>query len=166
MTKSKKSIPTRNRTLGVDPGFDRLGVSIVEDHEVLFSTCIETDRKTTHAERLFKIGQEIKTVIDKWQPQSLAIEKLFFNQNTTNALKVSEARGVVLYEATRSNLDIHEYSPQEIKIAVTGYGKADKRSVEGMVRKLVRLPSKKMLDDELDAVALCITHLASRKVIW
>ena len=154
------------RVLGIDPGFDRLGMAILEDQTLLFSACIETDRQASHAKRLAEIGQGVRDVINKWQPEELAIEKLFFNQNTTNALKVAEARGVILYEAALAEMPIFEYSPQAIKLAVTGYGKADKRSVEGMVRKLIRLSSKKMLDDEFDAVALCITHLASRKGIW
>ena len=154
------------RVLGIDPGFDRLGMAILEDQTLLFSACIETDRQASHAKRLAEIGRGMRDVINKWQPEELAIEKLFFNQNTTNALKVAEARGVILYEAALAEMPIFEYSPQAIKLAVTGYGKADKRSVEGMVRKLIRLSSKKMLDDEFDAVALCITHLASRKGIW
>lgn len=155
----------RNRVIGIDPGYDRLGVAVVEGGNLIFSTCIRTDRQSSHAERLKQIADEILEVIAKWQPEALAIEKLFFNQNTTNALKVAEARGVVLQEAAQAGMPVFEYSPQEIKIAVTGYGQADKRSVEVMVRKLIRLPSRKMLDDELDAIAVGITHLASRKPI-
>ena len=154
--------------LGIDPGFDRIGVAILEKDEVLFSTCIETDRKLPHSERLLDIGEGVRDVIKKWHPASLAIENLFFNQNTTNALKVSEARGVIMYEAARAGLDVYEYSPQAIKIAVTGYGKADKKQVENMLKRLVEIPKDKArkLDDELDAIALCITHLASRRAIW
>jgi crossover junction endodeoxyribonuclease RuvC len=156
-----------NRVLAIDPGFDRIGAAVLEKDVVLFSQCIETDRKLPHSERLLEIGEAVRKIIKKWVPQSLAIEELFFNQNITNALKVSEARGVILYEGARAGLEIYEYSPQAIKIAVTGYGKADKKQVENMVGKLVKLPktARKKLDDELDAIALGITHLAIQKGI-
>lgn len=161
---------TRNRVLAIDPGFDRVGIAVLEKDAVLYSNCLETNRKSSHQKRLLEIGNEIKEVIDKWGPTSLAIESLFFNQNTTNALKVSEARGVILYQAAESGLRVYEYSPQAIKIAVTGYGKADKKQIETMVRKLVHVPiedrsSKRRLDDEIDAIALGITHLASVRSI-
>jgi len=162
------SIPTRSKTvLGIDPGFDRIGAAILDENKVLYSCCIETDRGLLHAERLFEIGMAIKKIIKKWKPAALAIESLFFNQNITNALKVSEARGVILYEASMAGLKTYEYSPQAVKIAVTGYGKADKIQMEMMVRRLVNLPKKssKRLDDEVDAIALGITHLATKKSI-
>ena len=166
-TSTRTPSKTNRRVLGVDPGFDRIGVAVMDGDNVLYSHCIETSRKLPHSERLLHIGSELERVIDEWQPKSLAIENLFFNQNATNALKVSEARGVILYEASRKELSIFEYSPQAIKIAVTGYGKADKKQVETMIERLVKLPEKKRrLDDELDAVALCITHLASTRAIW
>ena len=168
MMKSKKSTPMPNDiVLGIDPGFDRIGVAVLEENKVLFSKCIETNRKDGHEKRLLQIGSDIKDVIDKWQPSSLAIEQLFFNQNTTNALKVSEARGVILYEAAQAGLEIYEYSPQAIKIAITGYGKADKLQMEMMLKRLVNIPESKSkrLDDELDAIAVCITCLASRRGI-
>ena len=151
--------------LAVDPGFDRIGVAIVEKNKLLFSCCIETNRKLLHSERLLEIGEGIRKIIKKWKPKDLAIETLFFNQNTTTAMKVAEARGVILYEASSAGLEIFEYSPQAIKIAVTGYGKADKIQVEAMVGKLIKLPKsdKKRLDDELDAIALGICHLASNR---
>jgi len=151
--------------LGVDPGFDRIGVAILEKEKVLFSDCIQTNRKLPHSERLLEIGKVIKKVIKKWNPTTLAIESLFFNQNITNALKVSEARGIIIYEAMEAGLEICEYSPQAVKIAVTGYGKTDKTQMATMVKKLVNLPNKlsRRLDDEIDAIALGITHLASKR---
>ena len=168
MTKSRMSTPTLNKiVLGVDPGFDRIGIAILEKDQVLFSDCIETERKRSHPQRLLEIGVEIRRIIKKWKPTTLAIESLFFNQNITNALKVSEARGVIIYEAVQAGLEIFEYSPQAIKIAVTGYGKTHKTQMATMVKKLVTLPEKssKRLDDEVDAIALCITHLATKKSI-
>lgn len=167
MMMSKTSTRMPNRVLGIDPGFDRMGIAVVDGKDLLFSDCIETSRKLPHADRLSEIGEAIKDIIEKWKPEALAIEKLFFNQNTTNALKVAEARGVAMYEARNASLEVFEYSPQEVKIAVTGYGKADKKQVELMVGKLVKEPVSKgkKLDDETDAIALCITHLATEKGI-
>jgi crossover junction endodeoxyribonuclease RuvC len=175
MTKSRKSTPTLSRVvLGIDPGFDRLGLAILSEENgasvLLHSECFETDRKASKEERLLAIGLRVKEIIEKWQPQELAIEKLFFNQNTSSALGVAEARGVILYEAAAAGIIVYEYSPQDVKIAVTSYGKADKTQVEMMVSKLIKLRSpknnkEKLKDDEIDAVALGITRLASRRVI-
>jgi crossover junction endodeoxyribonuclease RuvC len=151
------------RVLGIDPGFDRIGVAVLEKEKVLFSDCIETDRKLPYQKRLFQIGERIRKIINKWQPQELAIESLFFNQNITNGIRVAEARGVVIYESTRAGLTVYEYSPQAVKIGVTGYGRADKKQMETMIRKLVTLSRAKKLDDELDAIALGITHLATKR---
>lgn len=161
-------MPLKTSTvLAIDPGFDRVGVAVLEKNNVLFSDCIVTNRKNSQAERLLAIKTVIGKIIKKWRPDVLAIEKLFFNQNITNALRVAEARGVVLAISAENKLGIFEYSPQEIKIAVTGYGKADKRQMGMMVRKLVNLSEKptKRLDDEIDAIALGITCLASQKGI-
>ncbi len=161
------STPTPNNiVLAIDPGFDRCGLAVMDSNGVIYSDCIETNRKDTPAKRLHQIGRKIEEVINEHSPRFLAIEKLFFNQNITTALKVAEARGVILERAAAADLEVFEYSPQDIKIAVTSYGKASKASVTDMVLKLVKLPPKdKRLDDELDAVALGITHLATRKGI-
>ena len=164
--KSKKSTLTRSKiVLGVDPGFDRIGVAILEKEKVLFSDCIETNRKLLHQERLLQIGEGVKKIIKKWKPRDLAIETLFFNTNITSVIGVAEARGIIIYEAVRAGLEVFEYGPQTIKIAVTGYGKADKLQIATMVKKLVELPkqSSKRLDDEIDAIAVGITHLATKK---
>lgn len=168
MTKSRKSTRTPNRVLAVDPGFDRIGVAVLSPtplgQELLHSQCIETDKKETHEKRLLNLGERLAEIIDEWNPTELAIEKLFFNQNASTALKVAEGRGVVIFAAALHGLRVYEYSPQDVKIAVTSYGKADKKQVALMVSKLVKLEAgKKMLDDELDAIALGITHLAHTK---
>ena len=169
MMKSKTSTRMPNRVLGIDPGFDRIGVAILErdgsKQVLLHSECIITNKKDTHDQRLLALGTRIKEVISKWKPTELAIEQLFFNQNTTSALKVAEARGVIIFQAALAELAIFEYSPQAIKIAVTGYGKADKTAIENLVRNLIRMPSTKVLDDEIDAIAVGITHLATHKGI-
>jgi crossover junction endodeoxyribonuclease RuvC len=157
----------KERVLSIDPGFDRVGVAVLErtlgKEKLLFSLCILTNKKDSHAERLLAVGQGIDKVIKKWEPRDLAIEKLFFNQNTKSALGVAEARGVIIYEAINAGLSIYEYSPQEIKIATTGYGKASKKDVERMVLKILDLKNAPKHDDETDAIAVGITHLASYK---
>jgi crossover junction endodeoxyribonuclease RuvC len=165
MKKSKTSIQTQNKVLAIDPGFDRIGVAVVSKDDskekLIFSKCILTNKKEIHSRRLEQIGLEIKEVIKKHKPDFLAIEKLFFNQNTTSALKVAEARGVIMYEAELAGLEICEYSPQEIKIAVTGYGKAGKNEVESMTLRLLSMKTAPKFDDEMDAIAIGICHLAS-----
>ena len=172
MTKSRMSTPTLSEiVLAVDPGFDRVGLAIMkpgrDKPKLLFSECLKTDSKKTRPERLFSIGRRIKEVIKKWRPETLAIETIFFNTNTTSAVGVAEARGIIIYEAIGAGMEIFEYGPQTIKIAVTGYGKADKIQMANMVKKLIDLPEKssKRLDDEVDAIALGITHLATKKSI-
>lgn len=165
-------MPLKNKViLAIDPGFDRIGLAVMQASkdkpELLFSKCIETDPKETKPKRLLFIGEEVRRVIKKWHPESLAVETLFFNTNITSAIGVAEARGIIIYEAMRENMGVFEYGPQTVKIAVTGYGKADKIQMATMVKRLVNLPNKlsKRLDDEIDAIALGITHLASRKNI-
>lgn len=170
MTKSKMSILTRSRiVLAIDPGFDRIGLAVMkldgDKPRLLFSECFKTSSKEKRSDRLFTIGQEVRRVIKKWQPKDLAIETLFFNTNITSAIGVAEARGIIIYEAAEAGMETFEYSPQAIKIAVTGYGKADKIQIANMVKKLVNLPLKlsKRFDDEVDAIALGITHLANKR---
>lgn len=172
MMKSKMSTPTRSEiVLAIDPGFDRIGVAVLKtgknNVELLFSECLETSPKDKRAKRLLVIGERVRELIKKWKPNVLAIETLFFNTNTTSAIGVAEARGVVVYEGSRAGLEIFEYGPQAVKVAVTGYGKADKTQVADMVKRLLKLPkrSTKRLDDEVDAIALGITHLATKKGI-
>jgi crossover junction endodeoxyribonuclease RuvC len=175
MMRFKTSTPMQNKSLGesdervlaIDPGFDRVGAAILHKEnfkeKLLFSECVVTNKKDPHATRLLSIGNEIARLIKEWGPEALAIEKLFFNQSTTSALGVAEARGVIIYEAARAGISIYEYSPQEIKIATTGYGKATKVQVEEMSLRLLGISKKPHFDDEADAIALGITHLASYK---
>ncbi len=167
MMKSKTYTPMPSRVIGIDPGFDRCGVAILEKlankETLLYSTCINTSRQDSHEIRLNMIGTSLRKVLEEWQPESMAIEKLFFNINQKTAIKVAEARGVIMHEASLKGLPVTEYSPQAIKIAVTGYGKATKPQVEAMVTRILGLDKRKMLDDEMDAIAVCITHLASTR---
>lgn len=154
--------------LGIDPGYERLGVAILENGKtkkpnVVFSECFKTSSKEEHAERLFQIQTELERVIKKYKPTRLGIETLFFNSNQKSATKVSEARGVILATAKKFGLEIKELSPLQVKVGVTGYGKSDKVAVIKMIPLLVDFDSidkKKnsaMLDDEYDAIAVGFT---------
>jgi crossover junction endodeoxyribonuclease RuvC len=153
------------KIISIDPGYERLGLAIIEKNKnekeiLLFSECFKTSAKLPHHERLALIGDRIKEVIKKWKPEQLATEKLFFAGNQKTALLVSEARGVILYTGSSLGLEIFEYRPNEIKIAITGYGSAEKKQIMDMTRKLIKIDSKTNSDDELDAIAIGLTHFA------
>ena len=103
-------------------------------------------------------------MIAEWSPQGMAIEKLYFETNTTTAMGVAEARGVMLYAGARAKLALYEYTPLQIKVAVTGYGKSDKRAIMDMVPRLIKLPNRTMIDDEVDAIAIALTCFAYEKI--
>jgi crossover junction endodeoxyribonuclease RuvC len=155
------------RILGIDPGFERLGVAIIEKSKskdrVLFSECFKTSAKLEFSERICLIGKEIKRVIKKYKPDVLAIETLFFTTNQKTVMHVAEVRGVVIYECKSAGMKIFEASPPKIKIATTGYGKANKEQVMKMVKILVDIDNSKTSDDELDAIAIALTASACLK---
>lgn len=151
------------KILGIDPGFERLGVAVLEKNKgdkkekVVFSECFKTSTKLTFPERLHLIGKEVEKIIKKYKPEVLSIETLFFTTNQKTAIRVAEARGVVIYEAKKAELQIFEASPLQIKVATTGYGKADKEQVMKMVKILTTIDKSVTSDDELDAVAIALT---------
>jgi crossover junction endodeoxyribonuclease RuvC len=152
--------------LGIDPGFARMGVAVLEKNKkgkesLIFSTCVETDKKEKQERRLLSIGKELEKIISKYKPDVLAIEKLFFAQNTKTALQVSEAVGVILYVCASKNIPVYEFTPLQIKIALTGYGKAEKRQVEDMAQAILKLEKMPKLDDETDAIAVSLTCASS-----
>ena len=153
--------------LGIDPGYGRLGIAIVERAEgidtLIHSECFETDAKEKQEVRLGLIAKKVSDVIKKFKPDVLATEKLYFGKNSQTAIKVGEARGVVLSAAGAAGLPVKEYAPSEIKLAVTGYGNADKRAVLSMVLRLIKMSQKNRVDDELDAIAVALTHTASER---
>jgi len=153
------------RILSIDPGFERVGVAIIEKTSLkkdvlLFSECFKTSTKIPFCERLKNIGTEIEKVIKKYKPEVLSIEKLYFTTNQKTVMGVSEARGAIIYVSAKNNLRIYEYTPPQIKVAVTGYGKASKEMIMSMVPKLIDIKTKINSDDELDAIAVGLTCLA------
>jgi len=151
------------RILAIDPGYERVGIAILGKDTLVFSECYKTSAKLDFSERLGLLGQEIGAIIKKYKPMALAIETLFLTTNQKTAMRVAEARGVIIYEAQKAGLKIFEYTPLEIKIAVTGYGKSDKKSVINMVKKLIKINENKNSDDEIDAIAVGLTCFAREK---
>lgn len=153
------------RIMAIDPGYEKMGVAVLEKisgkETLLFSECFKTSSKTPHQERLKELGMEVSRVIKKFKPQCLAIEKLFFTTNQKTVMLVSEARGVIIYEATLAGLTVSEYTPLEVKVAVTGYGRSDKGQMKFMVEKLITIGKKIREDDEYDAIALGLTFFAT-----
>lgn len=138
------------RILAIDPGYERLGIAVLEKlprqkEMLLYSTCVQTQKTLPHAQRLLSIASEVRKIIDEFKPQAIAIETLFLGSNQKTVMPVAEARGAVLVEAARAKLIVYEYTPLQIKIAVTGYGRSDKKQVTEMVKRLIVIPSEKSL---------------------
>ncbi len=149
------------RILGIDPGYDRVGVAILEKQDgrevVLFSDCLKTSAQADFGSRLLLIGGELEKIIKKWQPKILAVEKLFFTANQKTAMRVAETRGMIIYLGQKHGLDLKEFTPLEVKMSVSGYGRADKKQVIEMVCHLTKMNKNLKYDDEYDAVAVALT---------
>lgn len=147
--------------LGIDPGFGRMGCAVLNKtnnkDSLVYSTCIITSGKDSHERRLLAIGGKLKEIISRYKPDIVVVEKLFFTTNQKTAIKVAEARGVVLYLAALSNVPIVEFTPLEIKMALTGYGRADKKQVKKMVQAILKDARMPETDDEIDAIAAALT---------
>lgn len=154
------------KILSIDPGYERLGVAIIEKNKVgtkevlLYSNCIKTSAKLPFPERLELLGKAVKHIIEKYEPKTLAIEKLYFQNNQKTAMNVAQAIGVFIYIAKSQGLTIYEYTPLQIKSACTGNGRADKKQMTFMLPKLIKIGKEIQYDDEYDAIAIGLTHIA------
>lgn len=150
------------RILGIDPGYAIVGYGVVDYDGLHFKVvgygAITTPANTPFANRLAAIYTDMKTVIEKYSPQDMSIEKLYFNTNTTTAIEVAEARGVILLAAKEHGLSISEYTPLQVKSSITGYGKAEKHQVMEMVKSFLNLSAVPKPDDTADALALAVCH--------
>lgn len=150
------------RILGIDPGTGILGfgvIDIVKHEPVLVDAgVIRTPVHEDDAVRLLTIYEELQDIIAANKPTIMSVEKLFFSRNVTTAMTVSQARGVVLLCAMQAGMEINEYTPMQIKQAITGYGKADKKQMQEMVRVILKLKEIPKPDDAADALAAAITH--------
>ena len=155
------------RILGIDPGFAITGYSIIDYIGNKFylrtSGAILTEAKTSFPLRLEKINKELSEIIENYNPDAMSIEELFFNDNAKTAINVAQARGVILVTARMHNLDIFEYTPLQVKQAVTGYGRADKIQVQRMVKMILNEEKLPKLDDVTDSMAMAICHAHSAK---
>lgn len=156
------------KILGIDPGIGRAGWAIVEAQNSKLKAqnygCIETEVNSPVHERLQIVYESVKELFVKYEPDALAIEDLFFNTNAKTALIVGQARGVVLLAAAQNKVPIAVYTPLEVKVAVTGYGRAEKGQVGQMVKMLLKLDKLPKLDDTTDALAIALTHGFSYKM--
>ncbi|MEK7594367.1 MAG: crossover junction endodeoxyribonuclease RuvC [Patescibacteria group bacterium] len=150
------------RILGIDPGTGILGFGVIDvikgKPSLVDAGVIRTSSKEGDAERLQTIFEELTSIIAETKPTEMSVEKLFFAQNVTTAMTVSQARGVVLLAGKQAGLNIHEYTPLQIKQALTGYGRAEKRQIQEMVRVILQLKEIPKPDDCADALAAAITH--------
>lgn len=156
------------KILGIDPGYGRLGFAIIEkERETLKALdfgLVETDKNQSVPDRLAHIHAETLRLIKKHSPDCLATEKQIFAANRTTALDVAKALGVVLLAAHESGIDWHEYTPNEVKLTVTGSGRADKKQIEFMVTRLLNLKTTPKQDDVADALAIAICHSHHEKL--
>ena len=153
---------------GIDPGLATTGVGIVDytgnRFTVLHYSAIITKSSKTLSERLGQIHAELSEIIRSHSPEALAIESLFFNKNVSSAIHVGHARGVVLLVADQFGLSVTEYTPPQIKLAVSGYGRADKKQMQEMVKRLLKLQSVPKPDDVADGLAVSICHAHSHRI--
>ena len=154
------------RILGIDPGLAIVGWAVLESERgklrpIAFGA-IRTPAHTKVEERLLIIKNDLETIIDKYHPEEMAVEELFFNTNITTGITVSEARGVILCTAYAKGVKISEYTPLQVKQAVVGYGRAEKHQVIAMVTNILKLKAPPKPDDTADAVAIAICHSQCR----
>lgn len=153
-----------DRVIAFDPGFDRLGVAIIEringKDTLLYSTCITTDKKTVFQDRLLFLGNQVEKLIQEWNPGSAAMEELYYAKNVSTALPVAEVRGMITFLLGKATIPLKSYNPMTVKMSVAGHGGASKDDVHRMVMRLVTLDDRKRLDDEIDAVAVGLCHTA------
>ena len=152
------------RILGIDCGTERTGYGVVDSdghtHKLVISGVIKTSAKSPLERRLVIIGSEIRSVLAVYQPQAAAVEDLFYAANVKSVLKLAHVRGVALLLLAEAGLDVVSYSPAEVKMAVVGYGRAEKGQVQLMVRSLLKLDAVIESEDASDAVAVAICHAA------
>lgn len=155
--------------LGIDPGFAIVGVGIIEykgnKFTVIDHFAITTKAHTPIEERLKIIYDGITDTINKYKPDFVAVEELFFNSNAKTAIGVGQARGVILLSAVNAKVPIFEYTPLQVKQAVVGYGRADKTQIQQMIKAILALPAVPKPDDVADALAIAVCHAHSYKLV-
>ena len=153
--------------LGIDPGYAITGYGLIEyvgNHfKLITSGAIETKKGVPFPKRIQKIYDDMLGLIDSYKPDAIAVEELFFNKNITTGIQVAHGRGAVVISASETDTPIYEYTPLQVKQAVVGYGRADKKQVQTMVKAILKLEQIPKLDDTTDAIAIAICHAHSYK---
>lgn len=154
--------------LGIDPGIAKVGWGVISEASGKYTSldfgCFETLASSKQDQRLLQINEFIDKLIKKYKPEVIAIEQLFFGANTKTALTVGQARGVIVLTATQSKIKTVSYTPLQVKMALTGYGRAEKKQIQIMVNSILKLSKKVTQDDTADALAVALTHAFSYKL--
>lgn len=152
------------KVLGIDPGYGRCGMAVVEKNDgrevLIYSDCIETSTSDEFTARLSRVTSECARLIAAHEPDALALEKLYFQKNQKTAMRVAEVRGALINTAAQCGVEVFEYTPGEVKSAAAGSGNADKTAVAKMLHALLKIKKRITHDDEYDAIAIALTHLA------
>lgn len=156
------------KILGIDPGMAIVGYGIIEAENddkigLITSGSIQTDKNLSDSKRLLEIYNDLTTVVGKYQPDCASVEELFFFKNQKTVIPVAEARGVILTVLENFNIPIYSYTPMEVKQVLTGYGRAEKKEVEQMVKIALETENLPKLDDTVDAIAIAICHSRYRR---
>lgn len=154
--------------LGIDPGIAITGCAVVKEEKgrltIIHHETIITSQKLPTPERLFKLHKQLVVIIKKYRPDVIALEHLFFNTNAKTALLIGQATGIIQLTAAQNKILVIEYTPLQVKMALTGYGRADKSQIQHMVKNVLKLPKILTPDDVADSVAIALTHCFSYKL--
>lgn len=157
------------RIIGIDPGTAIMGYGVIDyignQMKVVDYGCIRTESNISMPERLGLLYDDLVMLIDKYQADAMAVEELFFNRNVTTAITVGQARGVIILAGVKAGLEVYEYTPLQVKQAICGYGRADKRQVQEMVKMFLNLKTIPKPDDAADALAVSICHAHSATMV-
>lgn len=168
MLQQNKKTSETVRVLGIDPGTAIVGWAVLDETGGKVSTVayghITTSPENTTSERLFEVVKDLEQVIEKYVPHEAAVEDLFFFKNVKTVMKVSQARGAILLTLEKFCVNISEYTPLQVKQALTGYGRAEKKQIQLMVKNILKLKEIPKPDDTADAIAIALCHLNSRKI--
>ena len=149
--------------IGIDPGLATVGFGVIRKEDSSITPvsygCITTSALKQTPERLLEIYTQINELFERYAPSAIAVERLFFSRNVTNAMSVSEARGVIFLAAKQKNIPIFEYTPNQVKQSVTGSGKADKKQVQEMIKRLLALDELPEPDDAADGLSIALCHI-------
>jgi len=153
------------RVIGIDPGTAIVGYGIIDyignKYEVVDYGCIYTSKDLPMPKRLLKISEDLEELLDKYKPDHMAVEELFYFKNNKTVISVGQARGVILLEGVRKGIELADYTPLQVKMGITGYGKSEKKQVQLMVQKVLKMREIPKPDDAADALAIAVTHINS-----